>query len=53
MRGRLDNGGLMELLCLDVNYVLVYFVYWTAADSVTAHIHISGWDGVPVISGHR
>ena len=51
MRCKLDNGGLVELLCLDVDYVLMYFVYWTAADSVT--VYISEGDGVPVISGHR
>ena len=34
-----------------VESVISYFVYWTAADSVTAHI--CGCDGVPVISGHR
>ena len=38
MRGRLDNDGLVELLCLDVNYVFTYSVYWTAADSVVAHV---------------
>ena len=43
--------GLVKYLCLDVNYV--FECNWTADSATVTARFVSGWDGVPVILGHR